>query len=107
VTEQQIDPLEAHLIAMSVTVPDHQGVIRYKTQFSTYEVDWTNLRVRRLEGQLSPTPRQGEDGQWKDALRVGVGWGNCLVFVWRIEEGVAKSTVTSQIVSEEPAAAQV
>lgn len=99
----EIDPLEATLIGLSVTVPDHKGVIRYKTQFSTYEVDWTNLRVRRLEGQLAPTERQGEDGVWKDALRIGVGWGNCLVFVWRIADGVAKSTVTSQIVSEEAA----
>lgn len=101
--QQQIDPLDAELIAMSVTVPDHKGTVRYKTQFSTYEVDWTNLRVRRMEGQLNPTPRQGDDGEWQSALRIGVGWGNCLVFVWRIVDGVAKSTVTSQIVTEEPA----
>jgi hypothetical protein len=100
---QQRDELEEHLLAMSFTVPDRTGVVRYKTQFSTYEVDWTNLRVRRMEGQLNPTPRQGPVGEWQNALRIGVGWGNCLVFVWRIEDGVAKSTITSQIVSEEAA----
>lgn len=40
--------------------------MRFTTQSgSVYEVDVTNKKIRRLSGTTDPTPRQGEDGEWK------------------------------------------
>lgn len=32
---------------------------------SCYELDLVAKKVRRLKGKEDPTPRQGEDGEWK------------------------------------------
>jgi len=66
-----------------------------RTQNSTYEIErdtvgaWT---VRRVNGSARPTPRQGTDGQWKDAEAV-YQWKDGMLIVW---SGVA-STFTSAI----------
>lgn len=81
----------------------------FQTENSTYEIDdgcevgETNpvVSVRRLSGVNDPTPRQGVDGEWKtlavpiDPSTIQIG--DCILFVWRFEDGVAKSTVTSQV----------
>jgi len=43
---------------------------------STYEIDETNKRVRRLSGVKAATARQGKDGDWRpyvDITEVKVG----------------------------------
>lgn len=37
----------------------------FKTEFSTYEVDLDEMKVRRLDSSHDPLPRQGADGEWK------------------------------------------
>jgi hypothetical protein len=32
---------------------------------STYDIDIANKRIRRLNGNNEPQPRQGQDGEWK------------------------------------------
>jgi len=66
-----------------------------RTLNSTYEIErdtvgaWT---VRRVKGSALPTPRQGTDGDWKDAEAVHQ-WKDGMLIVW---SGVA-STFTSRI----------
>jgi len=68
---------------------------------SIYEVD--GMRVRRLTGAKDPTPRQGEDGEWKDCLEMSnISIGQSVIFGWRLEEGLLKSTATSYVVAIYP-----
>ena len=76
-------------------------ITRYHTVFSIYEVDWVRMMVRRLEGENSPTMRQGEDGVWKP-------FASCLVteygldITWSITpELVMQKTITSEIIWQE------
>jgi hypothetical protein len=68
---------------------------------SLYEVDEAKQSVRRLIGINDPTPRQGNDGEWRkylDATDVAVGQG--VLFVWEMVPGIiatAKSTLTSPV----------
>jgi hypothetical protein len=55
--------------------------------------------IRRLTGVNDPTPRQGPDGEWNQFT-----WsdgkpivGQPYLIGWRIEGGVMKSTVTSEV----------
>lgn len=71
---------------------------------SLYEVDVDRNpnRVRRLQGVNDPTPRQGEDGVWKDlAVPFDREWAEVArvgLFVWNVtEDGVMQSTMTSVI----------
>lgn len=41
-------------------------MIRAYTEFSVYEIDMKNKRIRRTIGVNAPTPRQGEDNVWRD-----------------------------------------
>lgn len=45
---------------------------RYQTRNSVYEVDYTEMRARRLNGKNDPTEYTGEDGQWQDIIAAGV-----------------------------------
>ena len=36
------------------------------TMNSTYEFDMVERKVRRVEGAYDPTPRFGEDGEWRE-----------------------------------------
>ena len=69
---------------------------------SSYEVDLAGKKIRRLFGPKPATERQGLDGEWKqyeDALEPIVG--RSFWVVWRYEDGVARSTFTSTVVSIE------
>lgn len=67
---------------------------------SRYELDPTNLRIRRLTGTHAPTVRQGPDGQWRSFTAVSDHVvGEPLVVVWRVreEDGVAECLITSPV----------
>ena len=67
---------------------------------SIYEIDEDNKTICRLSGVLDPTPRQGKDTISKpyETLMGGIELGNPVIIVWYFEEGVAKSTITSNVV---------
>jgi hypothetical protein len=85
---------------------------------SVYQVDTANQKVRRLEGEADPTPRQGKDGEWKsyewigclsDYILVGnegkikVGEGALIVWVQSEHQslssfGGVKTTLTSDVI---------
>lgn len=67
-----------------------------QTERSRYEIDTYNNRVRRVSGDDNPTPRQGEDGVWKDYVEISKA-GPCLLFHWD-DEG--RGTMTSPVVHE-------
>jgi hypothetical protein len=72
----------------------------FETEFSTYEVDDDQPRIRRLGSVHDPTPRQGEDLTWKDYVELSViTVGHRVLIVWRINEerGVLESTLTSEV----------
>lgn len=69
---------------------------------SLYEVDDENCNVRRLIGIEDPTPRQGEDGEWKEFKnRTPILVNHSVAFIWAWEnenfELVARVTQTSPI----------
>lgn len=73
---------------------------------STYEIDTTAKRVRRLLGAENPTPRVGADGEWRayhDTTDLVVGhrlfiqW--CSDIVPAPEPGALPLTVTTRVVS--------
>lgn len=50
---------------------------------SVYEVDQEKKQVRRLNGVNDPTPRQGQDGEWriyKSITPIAVGY--VVIIVW-------------------------
>ncbi len=63
---------------------------------SIYEVDDLNKLVRRMQGMHAPTPREGQDGIWKQYDAV-VPFMNGLLIVW--DETLGKATLTSQLVA--------
>ena len=71
--------------------------MKFKTvSGSFYEVD--GGKVRRLMGSGDPTPGQGLDGDWMDCLEMSpITIGRPVVFGWRFEEGILKSTMTSYV----------
>jgi hypothetical protein len=82
-----------------------EATTKFETESgSVYEADISGLRIRRLEGQRDPTPRQGKDGEWKEVLRFGdFKIGYPAVFVWNLVDEeigiVVKTTVTSNLIS--------
>ena len=65
---------------------------------SVYEIDTLGRRIRRLEGSHEPTPRQGEDGEWREYQSISeVDEGKAVLIVWRYEGDIAKSTITSDV----------
>lgn len=65
---------------------------------SSYFVDTNAQRVVRVEGVLPPTERQGVEWQSYSDLH-GPDIGKSMIIIWRYEDGVAKSTMTSAVVS--------
>ena len=66
---------------------------------SLYEGLPTAKAVRRLNGNVDPTPRQGPDGEWKRFQnRIYVEEGYPMIFDW---DGTGKCTVTSEVVKFE------
>lgn len=75
---------------------------RVLTAYSIYEIEPLNKRVRRLAGINSPTPRQGNDGEWQPYQALHYTLENTLLFVWGDNpDGTQKCTETSHIVSIE------
>jgi len=69
-----------------------------KTIRSTYEVDIDNKKIRRLNGERVPTQRQGTDGEWKAYEEITqAAIGVPFITVWRTEDGVMKSTMSSPV----------
>lgn len=70
---------------------------------STYEHDPKEKRIRRLEGELQPTPRQGSDGEWKlYGELVGPEVGKSMGIIWRFDidgQIIARTTITSYVIS--------
>jgi len=61
---------------------------------STYELDLEGKKIRRMEGIIDPTPRQGVDGEWRTFETCSeVVVGQVVLIVWK---GI-KSTVTSNV----------
>jgi hypothetical protein len=70
------------------------------TQFSQYEVDTENKRVRRVLGINPPTSALSEDGVWRDYISVNYLY-NSLFIQWvevNPETGNPRATRTSDIV---------
>ena len=66
---------------------------------SMYELDLIENRFRRLTGEGVPTPRMGNDGQWKtyQEARFPVV-GEPLLVIWRTtDDGVMQTTMTSPV----------
>ena len=64
---------------------------------SVYEVDDTNLKIRRLTGSKDPTERQGKNGEWKAYHSITL-LNEGLLINW---DGDIKCTLTSPIVKVE------
>ena len=71
---------------------------------SVYELDVALQRVRRVRGDLQPTPRQGEDGEWRTfdtVFPTPIEVGASVLFIWgyyqRGASAVARSTMTSRV----------
>jgi hypothetical protein len=82
--------------------------VNFKTGNSTYEVDWTNKLIRRLQGVRAPTPRQGEDGQWKAFASItpvldGTDDGFFFFIDWDGEGHGTCTTVVQEITEDERA----
>ena len=70
----------------------------FTTDNSIYEIDPTQRRIRRLEGRNQPTPRQGDDGGWKDYADVSDATvGSSVLVIWRWADGIAQGTCTSPV----------
>jgi hypothetical protein len=75
------------------------NTLQITTDFSIYEVDFGNNRVRRVSGVNKPTPRQGADGEWKTYMSVSM-FDHGLIFQWGWNaNGTARCTHTSSIKS--------
>ncbi len=69
----------------------------FRTQYSLYELDVDNQRVRRLSGANAPTPNQPADGEWQTYERVEWHpfYRKALKFWW--DEAADKFTVLSEM----------
>lgn len=74
----------------------------FKTTFSAYEINLEQSKIRRLNGAVDPTPRQGQDGVWKEYLEVSsIKKGHPVLITWKIEDEVRRVTETSPVVEIE------
>lgn len=65
---------------------------------SIYEVDVENKRIRRMEGKINPTPRQGIDGEWKKFLDISeIELNSPCVIIWEQIGDISKTTMTSNV----------
>lgn len=71
--------------------------MKFKTVYSVYELDLEGKRMRRLEGENDPTPRQGPDGEWKTYHSSGPHDPMGYLIDW---DGEGHCTLTSGVVAE-------
>jgi hypothetical protein len=71
---------------------------------STYEVNKSEKKIRRLNGITDPTPRMGEDGKWKNYLKlypdhpqvgqsVLIVWGNDVDLMPETKEALERGEI--------------
>lgn len=83
-------------------------MIRFQTMSgSCYEYDDERRRIRRLIGLKDPTPRQGEDGQWKNVKSVQIILGEPAIIFWPPNEvspngDTEPATLTSPVTEIRP-----
>lgn len=87
----------------------------FRTENSTYELELDEGKVRRIRGDLKPTTRQGEDGEWREYESITCPMvGATVLIVWYTETehkpgllhgqpvddvfGIPRATETSPIV---------
>lgn len=74
-------------------------ITKVHTEFSVYELDQAEKRIRRIEGERSPTPNQGTDGSWR-AYEQLTWIGLRLLVVYGIDETMTlRQTMLSEIQS--------
>ena len=78
--------------------------MRFTTYNSIYEIDQAGRRLRRLVGSNTPTPRQGDDGEWQSFHAISaVTVGDPVIIVWRMQGDAAQATYTSPVTAiDEP-----
>jgi hypothetical protein len=65
---------------------------------SVYEVDEAGHRMRRVTGEEPPTPRQGDDGAWKDyAVLSEVEVGKSVMIGWAVMKAENGETVAVKV----------
>ena len=79
------------------------GVLRFWTENSLYEVDYSRSLIRRLGGRSRATPHQGTDGRWQLFVEISPVEVDLPVLVhWEPDDGHAtsnpKRTETSLVV---------
>jgi hypothetical protein len=73
--------------------------MKFNTENSAYEINKKTKQIRRLSGVSNPTPRQGKDGEWKKYESISeIKLNYPITIIWCVEEGIIKTTVTSNIV---------
>ena len=68
------------------------------TEKSVYEIDETKKLIRRREGLSLPTPRQGNDGEWKEYICISVSPAYMIIQWGWNNNGTARCTITSRVV---------
>lgn len=77
----------------------------FRTISSTYEVDLTEQRIRRLTGSKDPTQRQGADGEWKRFHMISdIVVGKPVFIAWAHlnPAGLTPGTMTSNVIEIDP-----
>ncbi len=80
-----------------------RGVLRFWTENSLYEVDYSRSLIRRLGGRSHATPHQGTDGRWQQFVEISpVEVDLPVLMYWEADDGRAtsnpKRTETSLVV---------
>jgi hypothetical protein len=80
-----------------------RGVLRFWTENSLYEVDFSRSLIRRLGGRSRATPHQGPDGRWQQFVEISpVEVDEPVLVHWETDDGSAasnpKRTQTSHVV---------
>lgn len=80
-----------------------RGVLRFWTENSLYEVDFSRSLIRRLGGRSRATPHQGADGRWQVFVEISnVEVDQPVLVHWEADDGSANSnpkrTQTSLVV---------
>jgi hypothetical protein len=72
--------------------------MRFTTDNSIYELDPARHSIRRLAGTNTPTPRQGDDGEWRRFHAISAVTIGCpVIIVWRMQGTIARATHTSPV----------
>lgn len=86
---KQTIPLDHPIIVTHSVIYTMSNPVVFKTEYSTYELDEENRLFRRLHGKNPATGRQGNDGDWRQYVRIlhPLEVGKPFAVVWEIEDG--------------------